>query len=66
MQDSLAVGENIVTTSGFFGKIVGVGTNAFLIEFGEGRGFKVWVRKNDIAGIKTPVMTPPPTSPDKD
>ncbi|MCL2397458.1 MAG: preprotein translocase subunit YajC [Defluviitaleaceae bacterium] len=60
MQDALAVGDNIVTTSGFFGKIVGTGTDSFLIEFGEGRGFKVWVRKNDIAGVKTPVMTPPP------
>ena len=59
MQNNLNVGENIVTTSGFFGKIVGVGTDSFLIEFGEGRGFKVWVRKSDIAGIKSPVMTPP-------
>ena len=57
MQESLKVGENVMTTSGFFGKIVGVGTDSFLIEFGEGRGFKVWVRKVDIAGIKSPVTT---------
>ena len=60
MQEGLRVGENVITTSGFFGKIVGVGTDAFLIEFGEGRGIKVWVRKSDIAGVKSPVMTPPP------
>ena len=59
MQEGLRVGENIVTSGGFYGKIVGVGTDAFLVEFGEGRGFKVWVRKSDIAGVKTPVMTPP-------
>jgi len=63
MQDGLRVNDNVVTTSGFYGKIVGVGTDAFLIEFGEGRGFKVWVRKNDISGIKTPVMTPPAATP---
>ena len=59
MQSALAVGDNVVTTSGFYGKIIGVGTDSFLVEFGEGKGFKVWVRKSDIAGIKTPIMTPP-------
>ncbi|MCL2574703.1 MAG: preprotein translocase subunit YajC [Defluviitaleaceae bacterium] len=60
MQEGLRVGENVVTTSGFFGKIVGVGTDSFLVEFGQDRGFKVWVRKSDIAGVRSPVMTPPP------
>lgn len=64
MQAGLSVGDNVVTTSGFFGKIVGVGTDSFLVEFGEGRGFKVWVRKGDIAGIKSPVMTPPASETD--
>ena len=62
MQESLRVGENVMTSSGFFGKIVGVGTDAFLVEFGQDRGFKVWVRKADIAGVRSPVMTPPPKS----
>jgi preprotein translocase subunit YajC len=60
MQGALKIGESVVTTSGFFGKIVGVGEDSFLIEFGENRGVRVWVRKGDIAGIKVPVMTPPP------
>jgi len=59
MQNSLRTGESIITSSGFYGKIVGVGTDALLIEFGENRGIRVWVRKSDIAGIKTPMMTPP-------
>jgi len=62
MQGSLTVGDNVVTTSGFFGKIVGAGTDSFLVEFGEGRGFKVWVRKSDIAGVKTPMTTTPSAS----
>jgi len=59
MQSSLKVGDNVVTTSGFFGKIVGTGNDAYLIEFGENRGLNVWVRKTDIAGIKSPVTTAP-------
>ena len=66
MQEGLRVGENVITTSGFFGKIVGVGTDAFLVEFGQDRGVKVWVRKSDIAGVRSPVMTPPPTDDKKD
>ncbi|MCL2619815.1 MAG: preprotein translocase subunit YajC [Defluviitaleaceae bacterium] len=58
MQSSLKVGDNIVTTSGFFGKIVGSGADAFLIEFGENKSLRVWVRKGDIAGNKTPTTTP--------
>ncbi|MCL2350483.1 MAG: preprotein translocase subunit YajC [Defluviitaleaceae bacterium] len=57
MQASLKVGENVITTSGFYGKIVGSGDDAFLVEFGENRGLRVWVRKTDIAGAKAPVTT---------
>lgn len=58
MQTALKVGDNIVTTSGFFGKIVSSGADAFLIEFGENKSLRVWVRKGDIAGIKSPTITP--------
>ncbi|MCL2169244.1 MAG: preprotein translocase subunit YajC [Defluviitaleaceae bacterium] len=54
MQASLKPGENIITTSGFYGKIVKVSADAFLIEFGENRGLQVWVRKSDVAGPKSP------------
>ena len=64
MQESLRPGDNVMTTSGFFGKIVGEGTDCFLVEFGQDRGIKVWVRKTDISGIRTPVMTPPPKGED--
>ncbi|MCL2353175.1 MAG: preprotein translocase subunit YajC [Defluviitaleaceae bacterium] len=57
MQSSLKVGESVVTTSGFYGKIVGVSDDAFLVEFGENKGVNVWVRKHDIAGVKSPTTT---------
>ena len=57
MQSALKVGENVMTTSGFYGKIVGVSDDAFLVEFGENKGVNVWVRKHDIAGVKSPTTT---------
>ena len=57
MQAALKVGENIITTSGFYGKIVGSSDDAFQIEFGERGGMRVWVRKSDIAGPKSPNTT---------
>jgi|GEM_PF-1253806 len=60
MQDSLKIGDNIVTNNGFYGKIVELGTDAHVIEFGSNRGVRIPVRKSEIAGIKEPVLTPPP------
>ena len=62
MQNNLRTGDNVVTSGGLYGKIVGVGTDSFLVEFGENRGIKVWVRKFDISANKTPVTTPPPVA----
>jgi len=63
MQDAMKVGENVLTSAGFYGKIVSIGHDSFIVEFGGeagGRGVRVPVRKSDVVGIKTPVMTPPP------
>ena len=61
MQAALRTGDNVVTSTGFFGKIVSEGTDCFVVEFGEGgRSVKVPVRKTDIAGVRLPVLTPPP------
>jgi len=63
MQGSMKVGENVLTSAGFYGKIVSVGHDSFIVEFGGeggGRGVRVPVRKADVVAIKTPVMTPPP------
>ena len=59
MQKSLQVGDNIITSGGFYGKVVEIGTDAHVIEFGSNRGVRVPVAKSDIVGIKTPVLTPP-------
>ena len=63
MQGAMSVGESVLTSAGLFGKIVSVGHDSFIIEFGAdggGRGVRVPVRKADVVAIQTPVMTPPP------
>ena len=63
MQETLKVGENVVTSAGFFGKIASVGHDSFIVEFGAdtgGRSIRVPVKKGDVVGIQSPVMTPPP------
>jgi len=60
MQESLRVGDNILTSGGIYGKIASIGADAFLVEFGENRGVRVWIRKSDVLGVKSPTTTPPP------
>jgi len=58
MQSSIKTGDNVLTTSGFYGKVADVGDDCFVIEFGTNRGIRIPVRKSDVVGIQTPKMTP--------
>ena len=58
MQSSIKTGDNVLTTSGFYGKVADVGEDCFVIEFGTNRGIRIPVRKSDIVGIQSPKMTP--------
>jgi preprotein translocase subunit YajC len=58
MQDSISTGDNIVTTSGLFGKVVDKGEDCFVVEFGTNRGVRIPVRKSDVSGIRTPNINP--------
>ncbi|MDR1558194.1 MAG: preprotein translocase subunit YajC [Clostridiales bacterium] len=57
MQASIKSGDNVVTTSGFYGKVADVGEDCFIVEFGTNRGVRVPVRKSDIVGIQTPKIS---------
>lgn len=59
MQSALKVGDRVLTNAGFYGKIVDVGTDAFVIEFGENRGIRVPVQKGAVVGVRSPNMAPP-------
>ena len=58
MQASIKVGDSILTSAGLYGKIVGVGEDCFIVEFGTNKGIHIPVRKSDVLGVKDPVLTP--------
>jgi len=58
MQSSIKAGDNVLTTSGFYGKVADVGEDCFVVEFGTNRGIRIPVRKSDIVGIQSPKLTP--------
>ena len=61
MQSAIKTGDNIVTSGGLFGRVADVGTDCFVVEFGiSGRSVKMPVLKNDVVGVREPVLTPPP------
>ncbi|WP_058486112.1 preprotein translocase subunit YajC [Defluviitalea phaphyphila] len=57
MQDSVKIGDTIMTTGGIFGKVVDIVNDICVVELGLNKGVKVPVQKNYIAAIKEPDMT---------
>jgi len=61
MQAAIKSGDNVVTSGGLFGRVIDVGTDCFVVELGiSGRSVRIPVLKNDVLGIREPIMTPPP------
>lgn len=48
MQAGLKVGDNVVTSSGMFGRIAEVKDDRFVVEFGDNRSLFIPVRKADV------------------
>ncbi len=46
-QSSLQLNDEIITQSGMYGKIVDIGADVFVIEFGTNKGVRVPVRKTE-------------------
>lgn len=63
MQSNIRPGDNVVTSSGLYGKVMDVGEDVFVIEFGTNRGIRIPVSKSDVVAIKSPKLTPPPAPP---
>ncbi len=53
MQSELQSGDEVVTTSGFHGKIVGVEEKTFTIEFGINKGVLIPVSKSEVYKVKS-------------
>ncbi len=51
-QDAIAIGDEVVTTSGMYGKIVDINDTTFSVEFGVNKGVIVPVNKRDVLPAK--------------
>lgn len=59
MRTGLQIGDEVVTTAGYYGKIVDIGTDVFVIEFGTNKGVRIPVKKTEVLEKATPNFTKP-------
>ena len=57
MRDSIAVGDTVLTGTGFFGKVVDITYDCFIIEFGLNKSVNIPVLKSEIYGKQEPNLT---------
>lgn len=57
IQNGIQVGDWVMTSSGFYGKVVDIADQVFVVEFGVNKGVKIPVRKSEIIGNKEPNLT---------
>jgi preprotein translocase, yajC subunit len=53
MQNSVKIGDEIMTSSGFFGKVVELTDDIATVEFGTNKGVRIPVKKTEIYGTKS-------------
>lgn len=56
MQEAIKVGDDVMTSSGFYGKVTEVNDQIVVVEFGTNRGIRIPVKKSEIYGNKAPNM----------
>ncbi len=52
--NSLEVGDDIVTSSGYYGKITDIGEDVCVVEFGTNKGVRIPVKKSEIIKKEVP------------
>lgn len=57
MQAALQVGDSIMTNSGLYGKIVDMGSDVYVVEFGTNKGIRIPVAKSEILAKKEPNLS---------
>ena len=60
MVAAIRAGDNVITSGGLFGKVVDIGEDSFVVEFGTNKGMRIPVLKTDVLGVREPKLTPPP------
>ncbi len=62
MQESIKIGDDVMTSSGFYGKVTEINDQIVVVEFGTNRGIRIPVKKSEIYGNKAPNMSSEPES----
>ena len=57
MQGSIKIGDDVMTSSGFYGKVTEINDQVVVVEFGTNRGIRIPVKKSEIYGNKAPNMS---------
>ena len=58
LRAKLKTGDDVVTSTGMYGKIVDIGENVYTVEFGTGgKSIRVPIRKSEIIANETPNFT---------
>lgn len=52
MQESMEVGDLIVTTSGFYGEIIDVSEDDIIVEFGSNKNCRIPMKKSAVAELE--------------
>ncbi len=57
MQQSIKVGDMVLTNAGMYGKVVDIVNDLFVLEFGLNKGISIPVEKRMITAVKTPNLS---------
>lgn len=54
MMDSLAVGDTVLTTSGFYGVVIDIEDDTVIVEFGSNKNCRIPMQKAAISAVEKP------------
>ena len=60
LRNAIEVGDNIITNSGFYGKVVDTTYDTLIVEFGLNKGIRIPVAKTEVFGKAEPNMSNEP------
>ncbi len=55
--NSIKVGDSVITSGGFYGKVVNTADEVFVVEFGTNKTVMIPIRKSEIVGKKEPNLS---------
>lgn len=54
MMSELAVGDTVLTTSGFYGTVIDIADDTIIVEFGSNKNCRIPMQKSAISAVEKP------------